>query len=167
VALLWELWRTALTILVASELDILVGHYLVGMGVTMLVDSYGIHRATVFSHLHRRNEPSRRPRLGNDSKAEAVRLTRARVSMRAIGRRMGVPRGCAGSSGRGWTHCGLGRWRFVAPCWAADGARDFGGDHRSRRVSARRPRRAATVGDERLLSPVRHRGRGSWDGTRE
>ena len=46
----------------------------------------------MFSHLRRRKEPSRRPRLGIDEKAEAVRLTRAGVSMRAIGRRMGVDR---------------------------------------------------------------------------
>ena len=38
------------------------------------------------------NVPSRRPGLGIDEKAEAVRLARAGVSMRAIGRRMGVDR---------------------------------------------------------------------------
>jgi len=53
---------------------------------------YGIHRATVFSHLRRRNAPSRRSGLGLDEKAEAVRLARAGVSMRAISRRMGVGR---------------------------------------------------------------------------
>lgn len=46
----------------------------------------------MFSHLRRRNVPSRRPGLGIDEKAEAVRLARAGVSMRAIGRRMGVDR---------------------------------------------------------------------------
>ncbi|KAA9392974.1 hypothetical protein FCK90_14670 [Kocuria coralli] len=51
-----------------------------------------MHRATVFSHLRRRNVPSRRPGLGIDEKAEAVCLARAGVSMRAIGRRMGVDR---------------------------------------------------------------------------
>ncbi|NHB85719.1 hypothetical protein G7085_17035 [Tessaracoccus sp. HDW20] len=51
-----------------------------------------MHRATVFSHLRRRNVPSRRPGLGIDEKVEAVRLARAGVSMRAIGRRMGVDR---------------------------------------------------------------------------
>ena len=40
----------------------------------------------------RRNVPSRRPGLGLDEKAEAVRLARAGFSMRAIGRRMGVDR---------------------------------------------------------------------------
>ena len=63
------------------------------LGVAVLaVVAVGIHRATVFSHLLRRNVPSRRPGLGIDEKAEAVRLARAGVSMRAIGRRMGVDR---------------------------------------------------------------------------
>lgn len=84
--------ETAQTFLTDSEVDALVGDYLAGMRVKALAERYGIHRATVFSHLRRRNVPSRRPRLGIDEKAEAVRLTRAGVSMRAIGRRMGVDR---------------------------------------------------------------------------
>ena len=39
-----------------------------------------------------RNAPSRRPGLGVDEKAQAVRLARVGVSMRAISRRMGVDR---------------------------------------------------------------------------
>ncbi len=58
-------------------MDALVGDYLAGMR---------------FAHLRRRNVPGRRPGLGIDEKAEAVRLARAGVSMRAIGRRMGVDR---------------------------------------------------------------------------
>ena len=84
--------ETAQTFLTASEVDALVGDYLAGMSVKELAERYGIHRATVFSHLRRRNVPSRRPGLGIDEKAEAVRLARAGVSMRAIGRRMGVDR---------------------------------------------------------------------------
>ena len=84
--------ETAQTFLTASEVDALVGDYLAGMSVKALAERYGIHRATVFSHLRRRNVPSRRPGLGLDEKAEAVRLARAGVSMRAIGRRMGVDR---------------------------------------------------------------------------
>lgn len=84
--------ETAQTFLTASEADALVGDYLAGMSVKALAERYGIHRATVFSHLRRRNVPSRRPGLGIDEKAEAVRLARAGVSMRAIGRRMGVDR---------------------------------------------------------------------------
>ena len=84
--------ETAQTFLTASEVDALVGDYLAGMGVKALAERYGIHRATVFSHLRRRNVPRRRPGLGVDEKAEAVRLARAGVSMRAIGRRMGVGR---------------------------------------------------------------------------
>lgn len=84
--------ETAQTFLTAAEVDTLVGDYLAGMGVKALAERYGIHRATVFAHLRRRNVPSRRPGLGLDEKAEAVRLARAGVSMRAIGRRMGVDR---------------------------------------------------------------------------
>ena len=78
--------------LLTRFLPVLVGDYLAGMSVKALAERYGIHRATVFSHLRRRNVPSRRPGLGIDEKAEAVRLARAGVSMRAIGRRMGVDR---------------------------------------------------------------------------
>ncbi|QXQ12922.1 hypothetical protein [Skermania piniformis] len=73
-------------------MDQLVGDYLAGMSVNSLAERYGIHRATVFSHLRRRNVPSRRPGLCLDEKVEAVRLARAGVSMRAISRRMGVDR---------------------------------------------------------------------------
>lgn len=69
-----------------------MGDYLAGAGVPELADRYGIHRSTVFAHLRRRNVPGRRPGLSLDEKAEAVRLARAGVSMRAIGRRMGVDR---------------------------------------------------------------------------
>lgn len=84
--------ETAQTFLTAAEVDQLVGDDLAGMSVTSLAERYGIHRATVFSHLCRRNVPSRRPGLGVEEKAEAVRLARAGVSMRAISRRMGVDR---------------------------------------------------------------------------
>ena len=84
--------RVQVSSLALREVDALVGDYLAGMGVKALAERYGIHRATVFSHLRRRNVPSRRPGLGIDEKAEAVRLARAGVSMRAIGRRMGVDR---------------------------------------------------------------------------
>lgn len=84
--------ETAQTFLTASEIDALVGDYLAGAGVQELADRYGIHRATVFAHLRRRNVPGRRPGLSLNEKAEAVRLARAGISMRAIGRRMGVDR---------------------------------------------------------------------------
>lgn len=84
--------ETAQTILTASEVDQLVGDYLAGMSVKSLAERYGIHRATVFSHLRRRDVPSRRPGLCLAEKAEAVRLARAGVWMRAIGRSMGVDR---------------------------------------------------------------------------
>lgn len=73
-------------------MDALVGDYLVGMSVKSLAERYGIQRATVFSYLRRRNVPSRRPGLGLGEKAEAARLARAGVSMRAIACRMSVDR---------------------------------------------------------------------------
>ena len=86
--------ETAQTFLTALEVDALVGDYLAGKSVKDLAERLGIHRATVFSHLRRRNVPSRRlgPGLGLDENAGAVRLARAGVSMRAIARRMGVDR---------------------------------------------------------------------------
>ena len=69
--------ETAQTFLTAVEVDALVGGYLAGMSVKSLAEAYGIHRATVVFHLRRRNVPSRRPGLGLDEKAEAVRLARA------------------------------------------------------------------------------------------
>ncbi len=84
--------ETAQTSLTASEVDQLVGDYLTGMSVNSLAERYGIRRASVFSHLRRRNVPSRCPGLCLDEEAEAVRLARAGVSMRAISRRMGVDR---------------------------------------------------------------------------
>lgn len=84
--------ETAQTSLTASEVDQPVGDYLTGMSVNSLAERYGIRRASVFSHLRRRNVPSRRPGLCLDEEAEAVRLARAGVSMRAISRRMGVDR---------------------------------------------------------------------------
>ncbi|WIY83402.1 helix-turn-helix domain-containing protein [Propionimicrobium sp. PCR01-08-3] len=57
-----------------------------------LASAYGIYRATVFAHLRRREVPRRRPELNDQEQAEAVRLSREGMSMRAIGRRMGVNR---------------------------------------------------------------------------
>ncbi|WP_202864787.1 helix-turn-helix domain-containing protein [Rothia uropygioeca] len=62
------------------------------MSVRGLAKKYGVHRATVSAHLSRRNTPRRRPGLDVDERAEAVRLFRAGVSMRAISRRLGVSR---------------------------------------------------------------------------
>lgn len=84
--------ETAQTFLTAVEVDALVGDYLAGMSVKSLAETYGIHRATVCTHLRRRNVPTRRPGMVLDEKAEAVRLARAGVSVRAIARRMGVDR---------------------------------------------------------------------------
>ena len=66
--------ETARPLLTASEVDALVGDDLAGMSVKAVAEGYGIRRATVFSHPGRRNVPSRRPGLGIDEKAEAVRL---------------------------------------------------------------------------------------------
>ena len=112
--------ETAQTSLTAAEVDQLIGDYLAGVSVKSLAERYGIHRATVFSHLRRRNVPSRRPGLCLDEKAEAVRLARAGVSMRAISRRMGVDRKAvrvalveAGSSSTRKLSSGKGTWAAV------------------------------------------------------
>ena len=82
----------AQTFLTPSEIDHLVADYQAGSGVQELAETYGIHRATVFAHLRRQNVPRRRPGLNDQEQAEAVRLSREGMSMRAIGRRMGVDR---------------------------------------------------------------------------
>ena len=46
----------------------------------------------VFAHLRRRNAPRRQLSLDVDEGAEAVRLFRGGISMRAIARSMGVDR---------------------------------------------------------------------------
>lgn len=78
--------------LTPAEVDQLVGDYEAGSGVQELAKRYGIHRATVFAHLQRREVPRRRPGLSDHEQAEAVRLSRDGMSMRAIGRQMGVDR---------------------------------------------------------------------------
>ena len=84
--------ETAQTFLTDAEIDNLIGDYLGGASINHLAQQYGIHCATVFAHLRRRNTPRRRLGLDVDEGAEAVRLFRGGVSMRAIGRRMGVGR---------------------------------------------------------------------------
>lgn len=82
----------AQTFLTPSEVDQLVAEYEAGCGVQELAEKYRIHRATVFAHLRRREVPRRRPGLNDQEQAEAVRLSRKGMSMRAIGREMGVDR---------------------------------------------------------------------------
>ncbi len=82
----------AQTFLTPSEIDHLVTDYEAGSGVQELAEKYGIHRATVFAHLQRREVPRRRPGLNDQEQAEAVRRSREGMSMRAIGRRRGVDR---------------------------------------------------------------------------
>lgn len=84
--------ETVQTFLTAAEVDHLVAEYEGGAGVQELAEKYGIHRATVFAHLRRREVPRRRPGLNDHEQAEAVRLSRDGMSMRAIGRQMGVDR---------------------------------------------------------------------------
>lgn len=84
--------ETTQTFLTASKVGRLVGDYLAGAGIEELADRSGIHRAMVFAHLRRRNTPRRTTGLDVREEAEAVRLYRDGVSMRAIARRMGVGR---------------------------------------------------------------------------
>lgn len=84
--------ETVQTFLTTAEVDDLVADYEAGAGVQELADKYGIHRATVFAHLRRRKVMRRRPGLSDHEQAEAARLSREGMSMRAIGRQMGVDR---------------------------------------------------------------------------
>ena len=80
------------TFLTAAEVDRLVDDYLDGTTVNELADRYGVHRATVSAHLTRRRVGRRRPGLGVEEAAVAVRLHLGGVSMRAIAQSMGVDR---------------------------------------------------------------------------
>ena len=80
------------TFLTAFEVDRLVDDYLAGASVNELAERYGVHRATVSAHLTRRRVARRRPGLGVDEAAEAVKLHLGGVSMRAIAQSMGVDR---------------------------------------------------------------------------
>lgn len=80
------------TFLTASEVDCLVDDYRSGASVNELAERYGVHRATVSAHLTRRGVSRRRPGLGVDEAAEAVRLYQDGVSVRAISRSMGIGR---------------------------------------------------------------------------
>lgn len=80
------------TFLTASEVDRLVDDYRSGASVNELAERYGVHRATVSAHLTRRGVSRRRPGLGVEEAAEAVKLHLGGVSMRAIARSMGVDR---------------------------------------------------------------------------
>lgn len=84
--------ETVQTFLTAAEIDQLVGDYLAGGSPDELAERYGIHRATVFAHLRRRDVHRRRLGLDEVESAEAVRLYRAGVSLRAIGRQVGADR---------------------------------------------------------------------------
>ncbi|MPM29305.1 hypothetical protein SDC9_75845 [bioreactor metagenome] len=81
------------TFLTASEVDRLVDDYHDGATVNELADRYGVHRATVSAYLTRRRVGRRRPGLGVDEAAEAVRLHLGGVSTRSIARSMGLGRG--------------------------------------------------------------------------
>lgn len=84
--------ETVQTFLTATEIDQLVGDYLAGASPDELAERYGIHRATVFAHLRRRDVPRRRPGLDEVESAEAVRLYRTGVSLRATAQRLEVDR---------------------------------------------------------------------------
>ena len=83
------------TIVTASEVDRLVDDYLAGASVNELAERFGVHRATGSPHLSRRRVVRRRPGLGVEEAAEAVKLHQGGVSMRAIAHSMGVDRKAA------------------------------------------------------------------------
>lgn len=84
--------ETAQTFLTESEIDRLMEDYLAGISVNQLAQQYGVHRATIARHLRRRNVAVRTKGLDEAEQADAVRLFRGGVSIRAISNRMGVGR---------------------------------------------------------------------------
>lgn len=90
--------ETVQTFLTAAEIDRLVGDYLSGMRIDHLAERYGVHRATVFAHLRRRNVPRRPVGLNAAEAADAVRLYRNGMSIRAVARQMGADRKCVHSA---------------------------------------------------------------------
>ncbi|GAA1789300.1 hypothetical protein GCM10009768_17950 [Leucobacter iarius] len=81
------------TFLTAAEVDRLVDDSLDGTAVNELADKCGVRRATVSAHLTRRHLGRRRPWLGVDEAADAVRLQLVGVSIRSLARSMGLGRG--------------------------------------------------------------------------
>lgn len=82
------------TFLTASEVDRLVDDYRSGAGVNELAERYGAHRATVSAHLTLRSVPRRRPGLGVEEAAEAVRAAPGWcINARDIPKHGGRPQG--------------------------------------------------------------------------
>ncbi|WP_245725862.1 hypothetical protein [Propionibacterium cyclohexanicum] len=90
--------ETVQTLLTACEIDRLVGDYLSGTRIDQLAGRYGVHRATVFAHLRRRNVPRRPVGLDEAEAADAVRLYRTGMSIRAVARQIGADRKCVRSA---------------------------------------------------------------------
>ncbi len=84
--------ETVHTFLTAEEVDNLTGDYLAVASIKELASQYGIHRATVFAHLRRKNVPRRPVGPSVDEASEIVRLFRGGTSMRAFSRSLGVGR---------------------------------------------------------------------------
>ncbi len=76
----------------SDDVDSLVADYSAGMPVGRIAEKYGIHRSTVTAHLRRREVPAPVVGLGREQRAEALRLYREGLSLREVGRRMGVDR---------------------------------------------------------------------------
>lgn len=75
-----------------DDVDALVADYSAGMPVGKIAEKYGIHRSTVTAHLRRRGVPAAVAGLDRELSAEALRLYREGLSLREVGRRLGVDR---------------------------------------------------------------------------
>jgi len=84
--------ETVQTFLTDSEIDRLIADYNSGMSMRELSQKYGVHRGTVARHLRRHNVAIRSLGLDEAEQADAVRMFRGGVSVRAISTRMGVGR---------------------------------------------------------------------------
>lgn len=75
-----------------DDVDSLVADYSAGMPVGKIAEKYGIHRATVTAHLRRREVPAAVAGLDREQSAEVHRRYREGLSLREVGRRLGVDR---------------------------------------------------------------------------
>jgi DNA-binding CsgD family transcriptional regulator len=72
----------------------LVRQYEAGASATDLANTFEINRSSVYNHLKRHNaQPRRYRKLRGEPLEEAIRLRQAGLSVRAIGRTLGLNRG--------------------------------------------------------------------------
>lgn len=76
----------------SDDVDSLVADYSAGMPVGKIAEKCGVHRSTVTAHLRRRKVPVPAAGLDRGQRAKTLRLYREGLSLREVGRRLGVDR---------------------------------------------------------------------------